>query len=260
MSRDGHGAGDGQSAGDHYGAGDLVVSGGGSVRVVGDALLREVFALDDAARTLDEAVRRLRSIDRALPFSVLADADAPLSAGRAESAIDDAVTLLTVAVDDAEKLAFAVRVCIDAYGVAEHAVSSLAGLLAARAGLGMGYLGGALGSLALGLAGPTLIGGGLGLVVGAALRPATFRRAGGALGDRLADHRAVLSSPILVSLTRLGVMSADDFEAGLLRMPAPLVSLLGDEGLGILGLDTSAGLVAGAAAGAGLLRETPVRV
>ena len=45
-----------------------------------------------------------------------------------------------------------------------------------------------------------------------------------------------------------------------MRVPVGLAHLLGDEGLGILGLDTSAATVAGLASPFGVLKETPVAV
>ncbi len=242
------------------GSDDFTVSGGGTTRVATDAVIGHALTLDAAAGDLGAARRSLRSIDRGVSAAQLVDVDAPLSAARAETAIDDAVALLEVAETDAERLAFALRVCADAYGATEHALAGLAQLVAARTALGIGYLGSSVGVVALGLAAPFLVGGGLGLAMASALFPGALSRVTGRLGDGLAEQRAALSSPLLVSITRLGVMSADDLGAGLLRMPVPLAALLGDEGLGILGLDTSAGVLVGAAAGAGMLKETPVRV
>ena len=76
----------------------------------------------------------------------------------------------------------------------------------------------------------------------------------------LAAQNDVITNPQLVTLVRLGVMSADDFGGGLARVNPQLMSLLGDEGLGLLGLTTSAGLLATVASPFGALAETPVRV
>lgn len=46
----------------------------------------------------------------------------------------------------------------------------------------------------------------------------------------------------------------------MIRLPEPLGQLLGDEGLGILGVGSSAAVLVGAAGSAGVLRETPVTV
>ena len=75
-----------------------------------------------------------------------------------------------------------------------------------------------------------------------------------------AAHKAVLSDPHVVELVRLTAMSTDDFGEGALHVPVGLSQLLGDEGLGILGLDTSAATVAGLASPFGVLKETPVAV
>jgi hypothetical protein len=75
-----------------------------------------------------------------------------------------------------------------------------------------------------------------------------------------AEHKALLSDPHVVELVRLAAMSTDDFGGGALHVPFGLSHLLGDEGLGLVGLDTSAAAVAGLAAPFGVLKETPVTV
>jgi hypothetical protein len=59
---------------------------------------------------------------------------------------------------------------------------------------------------------------------------------------------------------RLTVMSADDFGAGYLRLPPALALLVGDEGLGIVGLGTSAATVVALAGRFSALEETGVSV
>ncbi|HEU4808083.1 MAG TPA: hypothetical protein VFT01_07450, partial [Homoserinimonas sp.] len=81
-----------------------------------------------------------------------------------------------------------------------------------------------------------------------------------ALHRWLSDQNEILTNPELVMLVRLGVMSADDFGGGLARVNPQLLELLGDEGLGLLGLTSSAGLLAAAATPFGALAETPVTV
>jgi hypothetical protein len=70
----------------------------------------------------------------------------------------------------------------------------------------------------------------------------------------------VLSDPIFVKLVRFSVMSADEFGGGLLRIPPEIVAILGEDGMGILGLASSSLVIAALARPIGMLRETPVHV
>lgn len=255
----GHTSGGGEAPPGSAGGG-LVVSGGGLVRVATDELIGQAGALDAVAEALDGARRRLADVDPLVPWSLLIAVDAPLSAGRAEIAMDQAATDLAWAAEGATRLAQLLRLGADAYGATEHAVAGLAQRMAACAANGLGLLVGSFGALVLGASAPFLLGGASGLLIAAMLRPREFHALTGAIGDRLADRRAALSSPLMVSTARLAVMSVDDFGAGVLLLPPSLTALLGDEGLGILGVDTSATVVGGAAAATGLLRETPVSV
>ena len=55
-------------------------------------------------------------------------------------------------------------------------------------------------------------------------------------------------------------MSLDELALSMAGVPAPLALLLGDEGLGVFGVDTTAAGVIAAGGSVGLLRETPVRI
>lgn len=238
----------------------LVISGGGTVRVSTDALMGQAAALDLVSAELESAGRRLLAIDRAAPVSLLVAADAPLSAFRAETAIDEASEEVTRAAQAAALLASGLRSGADAYGAAEQAVSAIARDVAAKVANGIGLLAGSFGMLALGASAPLLLGGVAGLAIAGTARPDALRTVAEALARGLGRSRGALSSPLVVSLTRLAVMSADDLGTGLLRVPPALAGLLGDEGLGILGLATSASVVAATAAPFGALTETPVSI
>jgi hypothetical protein len=73
-------------------------------------------------------------------------------------------------------------------------------------------------------------------------------------------NNEILTNPTTVALLRGAVMSADDFAGGALRMPPELVAALGDEGVGLAGLNTSAALAILLGRGGGLLAETGVSV
>jgi pimeloyl-ACP methyl ester carboxylesterase len=83
---------------------------------------------------------------------------------------------------------------------------------------------------------------------------------GDAGSEWMRENNELLTNPAIVALLRSIVMGSDDFLAGWLRVPPEISHLLGDEGLGVVGLHTSAGLLAVLAGRGGLLTETEVRV
>ena len=148
------------------------------------------------------------------------------------------------------ELARAIRQAVDEYGLAEARAereqqSSAAGLAA---------LGGpALWLLALSLLGwaPALAGGaafwaGVGVLTGT--DPL------GAVRRRVLDDQRGLTDPAVVRAVELGAVSLDELGASAAGIPAPLALLLGDEGLGILGVNTTA---AGAIVGGNVRRAPP---
>lgn len=76
------------------------------------------------------------------------------------------------------------------------------------------------------------------------------------------EHPELITSPEFSTLVRHVVTGADDAVLGAVGLPQPLGLILGDNGLGLLGVDTSAAALAtaGTLAGGRLLHETPVRV
>ena len=73
------------------------------------------------------------------------------------------------------------------------------------------------------------------------------------------DQR-LLTNPSVVSLVRVAVSSLDDVAAGLAARPRSVGRVLGDEGLGVIGVSATAlGVLAAARAG-GRFRESPVHV
>ena len=70
----------------------------------------------------------------------------------------------------------------------------------------------------------------------------------------------LLTNPAVVVLARLFVSSLDDVGAGALGVPLPVDLILGDTGLGITGVSTTALSVLAVARRSGLFRESPVMV
>lgn len=236
---------------------DLAVGGPGTTSVFTTALVEESRRLNRAEGQLNALRRELASLDRVIGNGILAAADAPRSALLAETAIDDGIRALAQAIDDCAVLARGVVSAADGYEAAERFADRLGQTLSAQ----LGYLVGSIAPILLAI-----------LLPGAAVFGAAWFAAFAALPQpsRAAvlsnlkrwfhENSAALSDPGLVQAVRLTVMSADDAAWGVVRVPRELGSLFGDEGLGVFGVDTSAGMVAGLAAGVGLLRETPVRV
>lgn len=231
----------------------LTVSGGGSTAVATAELFEQSRQLQQLIAEIDDCLARLTSIDRAISRADLRAWNAKFRAFTAETRIDDAVTALRLAGITARSLVFALGASAEAYGVVERTLQSLNQALAAKVAYAFGFAFPWLASLF----GPTLASSASAGALAYALLPGEGREK---LHHWLAEQNDVLTSPQLVMLVRLGVMSADDFGGGIARVNPQLLALLGDEGLGLLGLTTSAGLLAAVATPFGALAETPVRV
>jgi len=80
------------------------------------------------------------------------------------------------------------------------------------------------------------------------------------LTEWLRGNPRLLTNPATVALVRALVSSTDEAVLGRLGVPFPVAAVVGDEGIGLLGAQSSAFGLLVAAQAAGLLRETPVRV
>lgn len=107
--------------------------------------------------------------------------------------------------------------------------------------------------------GPWVLGG---LLVGWHLAPGSDEQKRAAIGRLVLEHPELITSPAFSDLVRRIVLGADDAVFGALGVHPALLVLLGDHGLGLLGVGGSAAALSGAAAllGTGVLTETPVRV
>ncbi|MEX1080094.1 MAG: hypothetical protein WED09_13410 [Homoserinimonas sp.] len=234
-------------------ADELIVSGGGSTAVATAELFEQSGQLQRMIDELGECLAQLAVIDRGLDRAELRGWNAKYSAFSAEARIDDAIGALQLAILTAYSLRAALAASAEAYGGVERTLQQLNQALAAKFAYVLGFL---FPGLAL-LFSPALASTALSAAAAYAVMPEDGRET---MHRWLADQNDILTNPQLVMLVRLGVMSADDFGGGLARVNPQLVELLGDEGLGLLGLTTSAGLLAGVVAPFGALAETPVRV
>lgn len=238
-------------------AGDIVIGGGGSIAVATSELFEDARRLSDLHAMLSSCRGQLISIDRLVGVALLNTLAAPSSALAAERAMDDAAAALSRAAPSAERLHIALVASAEAYGIAEHLAERLAQDVAGRFGAMLGLF---LPTITLELL-PALLGIGAGVAIGIALLPpekraALFR----ALPEWLRRNSVVLTDPRVVQLVRLTVMSADDFGGGVLKLPPEFVHAIGDEGVGLVGLASSASVVVGVAGSRGMLAESAVSV
>lgn len=237
-----------------HAAGSLVVSGGGTTMVSTDVLLAQVARLRllqaDAAGWRERGAR-IRALE-AEPAPMWA-ADAPgLAVFAARQAID--------AVEEhSGALADALVAAAEAYGYAERTAEMFARIAGSWVGHTLGY---ALGRLApmilLAAAGPVLTAGVVAWLLGGL--PGLPGRTGRTGSAGPAENPRLLTNPVLVAAVRVIVSSVDDAAAGTLGLPFPVSVALGDEGVRMLGVTTSAAGVLAAARAAGMLREAPVSV
>ena len=236
------------------GPGDtLIVSGGGSTLVATDTLLAEAARLrllqGDAEDWLVR-VARIQALDSDQPLGpVMSLPNAGMNVFAARSALERVA-------ERSQTLADALIAAAEGYGRAERLRDWGASLSGAWLGSTLGLLAPLLALAAV----PGLTVGVVGLVLGGLL---TGRRPGDApaeIGAWVHAHPRALTNPVLVEAVRVIVSSADDAATGRAGVPFPVSLALGDEGLGLLGVTTTAAGLVGLARPLGLLRETPVSV
>lgn len=230
-------------------ADDLIVSGGGSYAVATDELLAQADGLARLCSELAWARSMLLVIDANIQPSLLIALDAPLSTSRAEEHLNQGRHILLRCEAEARMLSLSLHASIELYGVGEAITETLARELSQRLGYALGLLSPLLVAVAL----PALAPAAAGILLGLMLQ-------GKDLGVWLAENKAMLANPTTVALIRGAVMSSDDFLGGALHVPLPVVAALGDQGVGLTGLPTSAALLLLMGRPVGALAETPVQV
>jgi pimeloyl-ACP methyl ester carboxylesterase len=238
------------------GSGDLTISGGGSVVVATDELRRQADDLGRLAGSLGEVHQLVGAIDNRSSGAWLATLDAPISAQTADRATTAALDLVRRSITEAERVSHLVRVAMYRYGVAEAVNTALLKSVEAKLGYTVGRLAPLLALMALPalttVAATALLAG-----MAKGQSPAEVVRD---LGTWARDHASVLTDPTTVALVRGAMSSSDDLLGGLLQVPENIVTMLGDDGVGLTGLDSTAMVVALLGQSAGLLLERPVTV
>ncbi|MEO7348907.1 MAG: hypothetical protein ABIW32_03455 [Terrimesophilobacter sp.] len=236
---------------------DLAVGGPGSTTVVTTELWDEAARLTVIEHEIESCHRELDYIDSVIGSGLLGASDAPHSAFQAERAIRDGAVAIAEAKEQCELLHLGVSEAAAQYECAERFVRGLQQQVSANIAFALGSLTPLL--VALFLPGVLLLSGGI-----AAYLATLSEKNRASLFDEVRSwlkvNSTVLTDPRVVTAVRLSVMSVDDAGLGATHLPPQIAALLGDEGVGWLGVDTSAAAVIGAGSVLGLLRETPVKV
>jgi hypothetical protein len=244
---------DGAGPGD---AGGLVISGGGSVIVATDELRAQADALRSLVGALSAVHREVTAVSQRHSTSWLVAADAPISAQAAERATASSLDLIQRCSIDAERASWMLQAAMHGYGVVEAVNAQLAQAMAARVGFVVGKF-----APFLLLMVAALVGTGASVaVLDGAIDGRSPREVLRELAAWARDHNEVLNDPTTVELVRAAMHSSDDVLGGLLQRSPGLVALLGEEGLGLLGLGTTAALAVMVGRTGGRLAETGVTV
>ncbi len=224
---------------------ELIVSGGGSIAIASEELLRQAERLGAVAEELRVIVDRLGMLR------------AGIIGLEAAEHCERAAAMLLRGQHEGERMARSLGRAFVRYGRDEALREHLLQVLAANTGVAAGLM--------LPVVLPQTLVALPGVLGGAALAAWITGRGPKSLdaegwGAWLRQNNELLTNPTTVGLLRAGVMSSDDFLGGLLKLPPPLVEALGDEGLGLSGPDSAAALIMLLGGGTGLLRESEVRV
>ena len=226
----------------------LLVQAPGSSVVVSDEILAYSAELGGMAKELREVAAAVGSLLRA--------AWMPLGGRPCIEQLQAAQHRIGEAATSTAELAQAVDQAVDEYGRAEANDQRRQQLLAASLASFSGASAWMLVIALLGAAPSLLFAAGFWAVVG----QLTGTDPLGAIRRRLLDDQRELTDPRVVRAVELGAGSLDELGLSMAGVPAPLAFLLGDEGLGIFGVNTTAAGVMVAGGTVGLLRETPVRI
>ena len=215
---------------------DLLLSGDGTTTVATEQLLASADTLAALSREALLIGGELSRIDDRLTGFSLALRGAPAAAAIAEQHLGQAIIVAGQIEVISRTLSVALRGAADTYEVGEGIISGWAGGLGAAAG------------------GLTLTAASVGQRHPVGESPGSEPVGAGG------DPRRWLMSPEGVAAVRRAVSRSDEALLVGLGIPLPVAQLLGDEGLGVVGLGTVATVAGAAGAAFGLVRETPVTV
>lgn len=236
---------------------DLAVGAPGSTTVVTTELEEEAARLSAIEIEVESCHRELIHIDSIIGAGLLGAADAPHSGFLAEETLRDASTKMSDAKQACHELRMRVSSAATRYEWAERFINSIEQQLAAQ----LAFVLGSIAPFVIMLVLPSVLLGGAGVATYVATLPEKDRtKLFAEIRSWLKENSTNLTDPRVVTAVRLSVMSADDAGMGFAHIPPQIATALGDEGLGWLGVDTSAAVLVGAGSTFGLFRETPVKV
>ncbi len=229
----------------------LIVSGSGSTAVATDELYAAAQLLQRLATLATTLRADLAAIDGASSAHRLVAGGAPWSAVRAEYDLEQARAVMVEIELQAAGLAWALGVAAEGYGLIEAFIQATGISLSGEAAS-------ILGSLSPGtiITSPLFVSA-LAALTGA-IAAALGARPEGSAGPHGAN--AIITNPATVSLVRGAVMSTDDAMMAAAGIPWPLALLVGDNGLGLVGLGFASATIARVGSSVGLVTETPVKL
>lgn len=213
-------------------SGELAVMRGVTTAVAPLELEAAAIMLGRLAAEAAEMAMEIEAIDRIVGLGTLVTHQAPYQATRAEYDIEQAVVVLAEIQAIATALKWSLQTAADGYEIAERMIE----LIFRSGSSDASWMGGLL----------------------ARFSPLAAIAAGGLVAA--GSDPQIRGNPWFVSLVRESTMNLDDAAMGFLGVPRHLAHLVGDEGLGLVGLGTVASVLGGAGIALGLVRDTPVRI
>ena len=227
---------------------NLTITGGGTQLVTTSALREHSARLMVVSGHARLSAARLVEQSAELSPAQLHATDAPASAFRARHEILGAAQALRELHNSCETLRVALHLSSASYSLAEQYREQL---FAAIMG-DLAYAAGLIVPAVFLSAAPSLVWVAGAVGVGGVLM--------GAHPESVQQGKKALSDPRLVAALRAALSSTDDFEAGVRQLPPALRGLLGESGMGVLGIISSAAALIRLGSPLGKLRETPVVV
>jgi hypothetical protein len=224
---------------------------GGRVVVASDALLAQLDSLRSLAEDLRlSAGALLAVIEENEPQTSIALA-VPLAALEARRVTRAALASLLTTQELAERIAAAVRLCLEKYSESEQFAEALGHRLEEQVAWGAGAV-----ARVLGL--PILLWAGSATLVASALSGRSPAQMALALQEFLKQHGRILTSAATVAVVRQLAASADGFGAGFLMVPPPVSDSL--DSAGITNVSTSSNAVVAAGRMVGLFESSGTTV
>jgi hypothetical protein len=240
---------------------DITVSGGGTVAVATDELHDIAQRLELAAHNARSARQTLATLDGdGWTVGVLRGSPPHQKPWEreADQALERSALLLAECEFRAETAARALRFAATVYGIADNTIDLSMRRLSGILGYGVG----ALAPILLALMASFALTAAPGLLLGACAArlwqfhdPRRFDEVRQGVGSWFGEQRALLTNPVTVALIGNLMTSTDDFTAGVLRIPPALAMFLGEEGIAVAGISSSALTAIVLGGQAGFLRE-----